>query len=152
MALTFGTNVFKPSEIKSKVLNPGYGKSYECKLYGTAVAGTFVKIKDVAGSKLRVVEACTADTDQVFGIIPYNAVKNSYASGDKVNVVRDFTTIVCEASEAISAGATVMPVISGLKVATQTTGKAIIGEAVTPAAQAGDLIEVMIKIPVKAST
>lgn len=148
MTLTFNTNVFRPSEGKSKVLNPGYGKSYECKLSGTASAGTFVKIKNVAGSKIRVVEACTADTDKVFGIIPLNAIRNSYTDGQMVNVVRDFTTIVCEASAAINAGATVMPVITGLKVATQTTGKAVVGEAVTPAAQAGDLIEVLIKIPV----
>lgn len=149
MTLSFSTNAFRPSEGKSKVLNPGYGKSYECKLYGTAVAGTFVKIKAVAGAKTRVVEAITADTDKVFGIIPYNAVMNSYTDGQMVNVVRDFTTIVCEASAAINAGDTVMPVISGLKVATQTTGKSVVGEAVTPATQAGDLLEVLIKIPVK---
>jgi hypothetical protein len=141
-------NQFGYSEQKSSVKNGDKGHSFSCKLASAAANGTFVKLSSVSGSKVIVVTACTADTDDVFGIIPYESAKaNTYVSGEMVTVVGDYARIVCEASAAISAGATVMPVITGLKVATQTTGKTGIGIALTPASADTDLIEVLIKRP-----
>ena len=146
-------NSFTYAEIKGAVKNGEKGHGFSCKLYGTANAGDFVKIKNVSGSKVIVVEVIAADTDNIFGIIPYeSAKKNAYVSGDMVTVMQDYTVAVCEASAAIAAGATVMPVVSGMKVATQTTGKTMLGIALKPASGTGSLVEVLVKTVVKAST
>ena len=139
-------NSFIYDEQKGSVKNGEKGHGFSCKLYGTANAGDFVKIKDVTASKVIVVEVIAANTDDVFGLIPYeSAKKNAYVSGDMVTVMADFTRVVCQASAAVAGGATVMPVVSGMKVATQTTGKTAIGIALTPAENADELIEVLIK-------
>ena len=141
-------NSFTYNDQKGKVVNGDKGHSFGCKLYGTANAGDFVKRKAVAGSKVIVVEAIAADTDEVFGIIPYeSAKKNAYVSGDMVTVQGDYTRIVCTASGSIAATATVMPVVSGMKVATQTYGKSVVGIALLPAAD-GELVEVLVKTQV----
>ena len=146
--MTQGINVFGYSDEKGRVVNGDKGHGFSCKLYGTANAGDFVKIKNVSGSTVIVVEVIAADTDNVFGIIPYeSAKKNVYVDGDMITVMADFTRIVCEASAAINGGATVMPVVSGMKVATQTTGKTGIGTALKPASGTGALVEVLIKRP-----
>ena len=137
-------NQFTYTDVKGKVVNGDKGVSFSCKLYGTANAGDFVKRKAVAGSKVIVVEPIAADTDEVFGIIPYeSAKKNAYVSGDMVTVQHDYTRIVCTASGAIAATDTVMPVVSGMKVAKQTTGKTVVGIALLPAAD-GELVEVLV--------
>lgn len=139
-------NSFTYDEKKGSVKNGEKGHGFSCKLYGTASAGDFVKIKNVTGSKVIVVEVVAANTDDVFGVIPYeSAKKNAYVANDMITVMTDYTRIVCEASAAIAAGATVMPVVTGMKVATQTAGKTAIGVALTPAAADTDLIEVLLK-------
>lgn len=139
-------NVFTYNDAKGRVVNGDEGLGLSAKLYGTANAGDFVKIKSVAGSKVLVVEVAAADTDDVIGVIPYeSAKKNAYVDGDMVTVMSDLTRIICTASAAINMGATVMPVITGMKIATQTTGKTAIGIALRPAAADGDLIEVLLK-------
>lgn len=144
--MTQGLNVFNYSDEKGKVVNGDKGHGFSAKLYGTANAGDFVKIKNVSGSAVIVVEVIAADTDNVFGVIPYESAKrNVYADGDMVTVMTDFTRIVCEASAAINGGATVMPVVTGMKVAAQTTGKTGIGIALKPASGAGALVEVLVK-------
>ena len=146
--MTQGLNVFSYSDEKGKVVNGDKGHGFSAKLYGTANAGDFVKLKNVSGSTVLVVELIAADTDNVFGVIPYeSAKKNAYVDGDMVTVMTDYTRIVCEANAAINGGATVMPVVSGMKVATQTTGKTGVGIALKPAANTGDLVEVLIKRP-----
>ena len=141
-------NLFTYNDVKGRVVSGDKGLGLPAKLYGTINAGDFVKIKAVAGSKVLVVEAAAADTDNILGVIPYeSAKKNAYVDGDMVTVMADLTKIVCTASAAISAGATVMPVITGMKVATQTTGKTGIGIALQPATADGDLVEVLIKRP-----
>jgi hypothetical protein len=145
-------NQFTYTDVKGKVVNGDKGLAFGCKLYGAINAGDFVKRKAVAGSKVIVVEAIAADTDEVFGVIPYeSAKKNVYVSGDMVTVQHDYTRIVCTASGAITAIQTVMPVVSGMKVAAQTVGKTIVGIALQPAAD-GELVEVLVKTVVKAST
>jgi hypothetical protein len=145
-------NQFTYTDVKGKVVNGAKGLGLSCKIYGAINAGDFVKIKDVAGSKTIVVEAIASDTDLIFGMIPYeSAKKNVYVSDDMVTVMTDYSIVVCEAGAAIAAGATVMPVVSGMKVVTQTTGKAILGIALKPAAADTDLVEVLVKTVVKAA-
>ena len=147
-------NAFTYDDQKGKVVNGDKGLAFSCKLATSANAGDFVKITSVAGSRVIVVTPITADTDDIFGVIPYeSAKKNVYVAGDMVTVMSDYAIVVCEASAAIAAGATVMPVVSGMKVATQTYGKSVVGKALKPAAGAGSLVEVLVKtvVPVAAA-
>lgn len=146
-------NIFTYDEQKGAVKNGEKGHGFSCKLVAAANAGDFVKQTSVAGSKVITVTPITADTDVIFGMIPYeSAKKNVYASGDMVTVMTDYSVVVCEASAAIAAGATVMPVVTGMKIATQTVGKTILGVALKPAAADTNLVEVLVKTVVKAST
>ena len=145
-------NSFTYAEQKGSVKNGEKGHGYSCKLVAAANAGDFVKQTSVAGSKVITVTPITADTDVIFGVIPYeSSKKNAYVSGDMVTVMQDYAVVVCEASAAIAAGATVMPVVTGMKIATQTTGKTILGVALKPAAADTNLVEVLVKTVVKSA-
>ena len=146
-------NSFTYAEQKGSVKNGEKGHGFSCKLVASANAGDFVKQTSVTGSKVITVTPITADTDIIFGVIPYeSSKKNAYVSGDMVTVMQDYSVVVCEASAAINGGATVMPVVSGMKVATQTVGKTAIGTALKPASGSGALVEVLIKRPLVLST
>ena len=145
-------NSFTYAEQKGSVKNGEKGHGYSCKLVASANAGDFVKQTSVSGSKVITVTPITADTDVIFGVIPYeSSKKNAYVSGDMVTVMQDYAVVVCEASAAIAAGATVMPVVTGMKIATQTTGKTILGVALKPAAADTNLVEVLVKTVVKSA-
>ena len=145
-------NLFTYADQKGIVKNGDKGLGFSCKLAAAANAGDFVKISSVSGSKVIVVTPITADTDDVFGVIPYESAKaNTYAAGEMVTVMSNHTVIVCTASAAISAGASVMPVVTGMKIATQTTGKKVVGTALQPAAADGDLIDVLVRLAVVAA-
>jgi len=145
-------NTFTYDEQKGSVKNGEKGLGLSCKLVAAANAGDFVKQTSVTGSKVITITPITADTDIIFGMIPYeSSKKNVYVSGDMVTVMTDYTIVVCEASAAIAAGATVMPVVTGMKVATQTSGKSILGVALKPAAADTNLVEVLVKTVVKST-
>lgn len=139
-------NSFTYDEQKGSVKNGEKGHGFSCKLVAAANAGDFVKQTSVSGSNVITVTPITADTDVIFGMIPYeSAKKNAYVSGDMVTVMSDYSVIVCEASAAIAAGDTVMPVVTGMKVATQTYGKTPFGIALKPASGNTKLVEVLVK-------
>ena len=145
-------NVFTYDEQKGSIKNGEKGLGLSCKLVASANAGDFVKQTSVSGSNVITVTPITGDTDVIFGMIPYeSSKKNAYVSGDMVTVMRDNAIVVCEASAAIAAGATVMPVVTGMKIATQTTGKKVVGTALQPAAADGDLIDVLVRLAVVAA-
>jgi hypothetical protein len=118
---------------------------------GGLVPGTPVKIVDNAGGVPKVVE-CAADTDDVIGFIQYAIRNATYAVGDAVPIalVNGGAAMYLAASAAIARGASVMVVISGVKVATATSGKTIVGRALDKAAANGDLIRILM-LPVKQS-
>ncbi len=113
-------------------------------------SGQSVKLTNTASSQI-MVEPCSADTDAVFGVIPYNLRKNSYVLGDVIEVVADGGIIMLETSAAVNRGAFVAitnqtvstndPTIA----ATTTAGKAIAGKALEKATAAGALIKVLIQ-------
>lgn len=133
-------NQFGITDRKGQVKNPDKGFRYDVQLAGDdVVPGDCVKIKNVAGSKVIVVEKITDASDAVFGMVQYESAKaNVYKAGDMLTVAGDYSLITCEANGAIEAGAKVDAVVAGAKVAT-ATGDGI-GIALTPAAVAGDLI------------
>lgn len=144
MAGTYDLNQFAYVEQKGSLKNPDKGIRMDCKVYdseaGTLVPGTCVKLVDVTGDVITV-QAIAADTDTVFGTVAYDAAKkNTYVAGEMVTIARDYSLLKMEASAAIAAGAAVMPVVTGAKVATATAGKTVIGTALTKASTTGDLI------------
>lgn len=114
---------------------------------GGLVAGQAVKIVDSTGGVPKVVE-CSADTDDVWGFIPYSLKDDTFAAGDRLEIaaMRD-NVMYMTASAAISRNAKVMIVVASKKVATATSGKTIIGRAYDAAAADGDLIRVVIDLP-----
>ena len=148
MTQSFSLNQFAISEQKGNIKNPEKGFRYECVVYAsetnTLVPGDCVKQVDTIGS-IPVVQKIAATTDEVFGMVPYDsAKKNAYVAGDMITIASDYTVIACEAGAAIAAGAKVMPVISGQKVATATSTNKIIGRAQIKAAS-GDIFPVVLK-------
>lgn len=133
-------NQFGVTDRKGQVKNPDKGFRYDVQLAGDAVVpGDCVKLKNVAGAKVIVVEKITDASDVVFGMVQYESAKaNTYKEGDMLTVAADYSLITCEANGAIATGTKVDPVIDGAKVAT-AKGNGI-GTALTPAAIAGDLI------------
>lgn len=105
------------------------------------VPGQAVKLVDSAGGVPKVT-AITADTDEIFGIIPYHVQQSSFAAGEPVEVAAQGNVVYMEASAAIARGAKVMAVVTGSKIATATAGKTMIGFAFDKAATNGDLIRV----------
>lgn len=113
---------------------------------GTLIAGQPVKMVDSAGGVPKVV-AIAAITDKVLGFINYGIKESTYVAGDAVEISLAKNVMYMEASAAIARGANVMPVISGVKVATATASNSIIGWAFDKAAGSGELIRVVIETP-----
>lgn len=108
------------------------------------VPGQAVKLYDVAGGAPKVV-AVTGDTDLVFGYISYNQKQATFAAGEALEISLDGGVLYLEASAAVARQAFIMPVVTGSKVATATSGKPISGVALDKADADGDLIRVFIK-------
>lgn len=130
--------VVNPSIISVKI-NP---ESVSAKLQ----AGQAVKL--IAGTSAEIlVDVPTSDTDgPVLGVIIYNPRKNIYAAGDTVEIATAGSCVFMEAGAAINRGAKVSTTYSGPTVVTNNTaGKQITGVAFDQAANAGDLIRVMVQ-------
>lgn len=108
---------------------------------GSLVPGQAVKLATTAGGVPKIL-AATVDTGKIFGYVAYNTKKSSFSALDHLEIVRGGGIIYLEASAAVVRGASVMNVITGEKVATATTGKAIAGMALDTASASGDLIRV----------
>ena len=114
---------------------------------GSLVSGQPMKMVDSAGGIPKIVEIA-ADTDDIFCFINYNQKNAVFNAGDKVEVSMFRGNIQwMTASAAISRNAKVMAVLSGVKVATATVGKTVVGRALDKASTNGDLIRVLIDLP-----
>lgn len=115
---------------------------------GNVAPGTPMKIVSKTTAGVPNVVECAADTDDVFGFVSYNLKNQNFDAGDLVDLaaMRD-NVMYLTASAAIASNAKVMIVVSGVKVATATSGKTIVGRALDGAAAAGQLIRVYIDLP-----
>lgn len=115
-------------------------------------AGDVVKIDSASDNTNApvVLSAVTADEGAgaslpPFGVVTYTPIKSSFAVGEKVGLARDNDVIWKTASAAIVAGSPVVyDAYHKVKTITNTDLYAI-GIALTPASQAGDLIQVLVK-------
>lgn len=111
------------------------------------IPGQAVKIVDEAGGVPKVI-AASADTDDVFGFVNYNEKDASFPALSKVEISFFRGNVMYMTSNAaIARNAQVMLVITGSKVATATSNKRIVGRALDKAADANELIRVIIDLP-----
>ena len=103
------------------------------------------KIVSAAGRSI-IVDLATVATDKIFGFVPYEVRKNTYAAGDFIRLGRNSVIMKMEASAAIVRGATLEILPAGNKVVTKTTGS-VVGLALDNATADGDLLRVEINIP-----
>ena len=113
-------------------------------------AGTAVKLVDVAGPNV-VVDATTSATDgPVFGVIPFNLRKNTYAALDAVEVCARGSILMLKSSASIARGTNVSctnaataaddPVVQ----TTTSAGDYILGVCLGHAAAANALVKVLV--------
>jgi hypothetical protein len=110
----------------------------------TLTGGSVVVYTDTAG-KVITVDKASAISDDIAGVVLYEVKKNSFVADDFVRIAFANSVVIMEASSAIAKGADVEAVLTGDKVATQSTGTTI-GRALDKASADGDLIRVLIKV------
>lgn len=110
----------------------------------TLTGGSVVVYTDTAG-KVITVDKASAISDDIAGVVLYEVKKNSFVADDFVRIAFANSVVIMEASSAIAKGADVEAVLTGDKVATQSTGTTI-GRALDKASTDGDLIRVLIKV------
>lgn len=109
----------------------------------TVTAGSFVKLYSSSTSKVRPIVSACAVTDVPYGMVVYDAVKNTHDVGDLVALAQTGDSVFMVAGGAISVGAKLQFNASTRKVDDSTTSTyAYIGVAETSASAAGDLIQV----------
>lgn len=120
---------------------------FDCRIdpasVATITAGAPLKIVDVAGERI-VVDLATLAADDIFGFMPLEIIRNEFAAGKPIRVAINLSVMVMEASAAITRGADLEIVPTGVKVATNAGGTSI-GRALDKATADGDLIRVLIK-------
>ncbi len=107
-------------------------------------AGAIVKLDSSATNTNCPVIKAASVTDAIFGVIPYDALKNSYKAKDKVMVAVEGSTLYFVADGAISQGAVLCFTAAGKVTATQTATYSTIGVAQTAAAN-GAFVQVKLQ-------
>ena len=107
-------------------------------------AGAIVKLDSSATNTNCPVVKAAGVTDAIFGVIPYDALKNSYKAKDKVMVAVEGSTLYFVADGAISQGAVLCFTAAGKVTATQTATYSTIGVAQTAAAN-GAFVQVKLQ-------
>ena len=92
-----------------------------------------------------------AVNDKVYGVIPFDAMKNSYNAKEKCMAAIEGSYIYLPAAKAIAMGADLYFDATGAVTDTATAGNSIIGIANTAAAAKDDLVQVKLRFAVTAS-
>lgn len=126
---------------------------FTCQVYkslsGTLYAGQPVKLASGVAGQITVT-ACSAESDEVFGVIPLRHKVNGYVAGDLVEVASDYCVVTMEANGAISQGAKVKVAGSAYDKVDAIAGDespsaSPVGIALDSAGASGDLIRVLVK-------
>ncbi len=149
--MTLNINQFSQSQVQGAMalLTPKNVISCEVDVTesGSLVPGQAVTLVDSAGGVPKVI-AAAANTDRIYGFVVYQPRKAVFVALDALEISTGHDDYMwMTAGAAIARGALVMPVISGSKVITATSGKPISGYAYDKAAADGDLIRVSIQCP-----
>lgn len=147
MALTLNLSKMTPRN-GAYVYMPNVPQPHNCIVAAgetnTLTAGTILTLDTSATNTSCPVVKKAAKNDVIFGVIPYDSLKNSYVAKDKVMAAVEGSTIYMTADGAITQGA-VLYITSAHKVTkTATAGDSTIGTAETAAAD-GALVQVKLK-------
>lgn len=109
------------------------------------VAGDIVTLDATSTNTHCPVIKKAAVTDKVFGVIPTDALKNSYNAKEKCMAAIEGSYIYLPAAKAIAMGADLYFDATGAVTDTATAGNSIIGIANTAAAAKDDLVQVKLR-------
>lgn len=112
------------------------------------VAGDIVTLDSAATNPHCPVIKKAAVDDKVFGVIPHDAIKNSYVAKDKCMVAIEGSYIYLPAAKAIAMGADLYFTSGGKVTDTATAGNSIVGIANAAAAAEDDLVQVKLRFAV----
>lgn len=111
------------------------------------VSGDWVKLAPTSTGAPKVLK-CTADTDEAYGVLLYNAKDANRVAGQAIEIGSKGNAVYLRATGAIAAGAQVAIDTAQTGGVTATlTGKTIVGHAIEAAAADGDLIRVILSTP-----
>lgn len=116
---------------------------------GDLPAGAPVKIVDSAGGVPKVV-GVTADTDEVYGYLNYNPINATFRKGMAAEMSMAGNCIRLFATTAIGRGKQVQlttTTTGGVALATDGSGKTLVGWAYDKAVRPGDVIRVILSVP-----
>lgn len=109
------------------------------------VAGDILTLDTTATNTNCPVVKKAGVTDPIYGVIPFDAMKNAYSAKQKTMAAIEGSYIYLPAAGAINQGATLYFNANGQVTATVTAGNSIIGTANTYAAAADDFVQVKLK-------
>jgi predicted RecA/RadA family phage recombinase len=109
------------------------------------VAGDIVTLDATSTNTHCPVIKKAAVTDKVFGVIPTDALKDSYNAKEKCMAAIEGSYIYLPAAKAITMGADLYFDANGNVTDTATAGNSIVGIANTAAAAANDLVQVKLR-------
>ena len=105
-------------------------------------AGAIVTLDSASTNTNAAVVKQAAVTDNIFGVITYNPVKNAFIGGERIAIARSGDIVWLPAAAAVNVGAELYFNTSNQVTSTVTAGNSIVGKALTKATAAGDLIQV----------
>lgn len=115
------------------------------------VAGDIVTLDTTSTNTHCPVIKKAAVNDKVFGVIPTDALKNSYNAKEKCMAAIEGSYIYLPAAKAITMGSDLYFTSAGKVTNTATAGNSIVGTANTAAAAEDDLVQVKLKFATTAS-
>lgn len=115
------------------------------------VAGDIVTLDTTSTNTHCPVIKKAEPTDKIFGVIPHDALKNSFSAKEKCHAAIEGSYIYLPPAKAIAMGADLYFDANGNVTDTATAGNSIIGTANTAAATEGDLVQVKLKFATTAS-
>lgn len=118
---------------------------YDASAATAFVPGEFVVLGSTVNATVPKVIKGTGLTNLYFGVILTNPLKDSWVTGDRVEIGLATTIVYMTASASITAGAKLQYDYSTGKVATQTASNTVVGMAMDNASTDGDLIRVYIQ-------
>jgi hypothetical protein len=160
------TNQFRMTQVAgSKRLSNSFSHAIDC-LYNpnagdstTLVPGEAVKLVDLgtndSNDVLPIVDKRSSDTDTaLFGVVCYGTTQGKYKPGEIVSVAIDGDCINLKASTVLNRGALVTPDFANpgnVKLADNSAADvAVLGKTIDKAANAGELVGVLIKTEILA--
>ena len=118
---------------------------YDASATTAFVPGEFVVLASTSNGSVPKVVKGTGLTELYFGVILTNPLKDSWVSGDKVEIGLATTIVYMTASAPFIAGSKLQYAYDTMKIATQTASNTVVGMAMDNAGADGALVRVYIQ-------